>query len=173
MQKTNDVTLTGVFTLTQITATFEKQSLVFASKDREGAWKNGDFEIYCKPDLLQQSGLASGDEAKLKGFMVFSFFTKADGTQMSFPKLIVTEVMEVEKAGAVAGAQPQMAQPTQPQAMMQPGVPTQPPVPGAAPMAPPQPQAVPQPMPQAADAFPPVMPQAAPMMPPAPPQPAA
>ncbi len=167
MQKTNDVTLTGVFTLTQITATFQKQSIVFASKDRDGAYKNGDFEIYCKPDLLQQSGLASGDEAKLKGFMVFSFFTKADGTQMSFPKLIVTEVVEVEKAGT----QPQTAQPTQPQAMMQPGVPTQPPVPGAAPTAPPQ--AVPQPMPQAVDAFPPVMPQAAPMMPPAPPQPAA
>ncbi len=166
MQKENNVTLTGVFTLTQITSSFEKQSIVFASKDRDGAWKNGDFEIYCKPDLLQQSGLAAGDEAKLKGFMVFSFFTKADGTQMSFPKLIVTEVVEVEKAGAVAGVQPQV-QPTQPQAMMQPGTPMQPPVPGGAPMAPPQPQAVPQPVPQAADAFPPVVP------PMAPPQPAA
>ncbi len=162
MTRENNVTLTGVFTLTQITSTFEKQSLVFASKDRDGAFKNGDFEIYCKPDLMQQSGLAAGDEAKLKGFMVFSFFTKADGTQMSFPKLIVTEVLEVEKAGAVAGVQP-----TQPQAMMQPGTPMQPPVPGGAPMAPPQPQAVPQPIPQATEAFPPVAP------PMAPPQPAA
>ncbi len=153
MTKENNVTLTGVFTLTQITDTFQKQSVVFASKDRDGAWKDGDFEIYCKPDLMQQSGLQSGDTVKLKGFMVFSFFTKQDGTQMSFPKLIVTEVAEVEKAGV----QPQAGiTPTQPASMVQPGVPVQPPVPGMAPMAP-QPQAGVQPVPQAA-AFPPPMP---------------
>ncbi len=146
MQKTNDVTLTGVFTLTQITDTFQKQSVVFGSKDRDGNWKDGDFEIYVKPDLIQQNAIANGDTVKLKGFMVFSFFTKQDGTQMSFPKLIATDVLEVEKAGI----QPAGAQPTQPQAMMNTGVPVQPPMPGAAPTMPPQPQA--------AEAFPPPAP---------------
>ncbi len=146
MQKTNDVTLTGVFTKTMVTATFEKQSITFASKDRDGNWKDGDFEIYVKPDLAAQTGIDAGDTVKLKGFLVFSFFTKADGTQMSFPKMIVTEVLEVEKAGAVAGAvQPGVVQPTQPSAMIQPGVAVQPPVPGAAPTMPPQPAAAFQP----------------------------
>ncbi len=154
MQKTNDVVLTGVFTKTMVTSTFEKQSITFASKDRDGNWKNGDFEIYVKPDLAQQSGIDAGDEVKLKGFIVFSFFTKSDGTQMSFPKMIVTEVQEVVKAGTVAGA---TAQPTQPQAMVQPGAPIQPPVPGGAPTMPPQPMA--QPAQPAANAFPPMPPQ--------------
>lgn len=141
MQKTNEVTLTGAFTLTQITDTFQKQSIVFASKDREGVWKDGDFECYIKPDVLLQHGVVHGDTVKAKGFMVFSFFTKADGTQMSFPKLIVQEILEVEKAGAqpqqgYAQPQAQPAQPTQPQAMLNTGAPVQPPMPGGAPTAP-------------------------------------
>ncbi len=141
MQKTNEVILTGAFTLTQITDTFQKQEIVFGSKDREGQWKDGGFECYIKPDLLQQQGIVSGDTVKVKGFMVFSFFTKADGTQMSFPKIIVQEILELEKAGAQA-AQPQAgyAQPTQPAAMLNTGAPVQLPVPGGAPTAPAAPQ---------------------------------
>ncbi len=145
MQKTNEVTLTGAFTLTNITDTFQKQEIVFGSKDREGQWKDGGFEIYMKPDLQQQSGVVAGDTVKVKGFLVFSFFTKSDGTQMSFPKMIVQEVLEVEKAGAQQGyAQPQAqpVQPTQPTAMLNTGAPVQPPQPGMAPTAP----AAPQPM---------------------------
>ncbi len=155
MQKENSVTLTGVFTLEQITSSFQKQSIVFGSKDRDGNWKDGNFELYVKPDLVQQSGITAGDVIKAKGFMVFSFFTKQDGTQMSFPKLIVTEVLEVEKAGTQPGVA--QAQPTQPQAMMNTGNTMQPPMPGQAPTMPPQPQQV-APQPQAAEAFPPPMP---------------
>ncbi len=164
MQKTNDVVLTGVFTKTMVTSTFEKQELVFASKDRDGQWRDGGFELYLKPDLVQQTGVQAGDTVKVKGFMVFSFFVKNDGTQMSFPKLIVTEVLEVEKAGVGVSTQP--TQPTQPQTMVQPTM--QPPTPGVAPTMPPQPQAVAQPAP----AYP-TQPQAEAFPPPMPPQPAA
>ncbi len=141
MNKVNEVTLTGAFTLTNITDTFQKQEIVFGSKDREGQWKDGGFECYIKPDLIAQAGVAAGDTVKVKGFMVFSFFTKADGTQMSFPKIIVQEVLEVEKAGQQqAYAQPAQAQPTQPTAMLNTGAPVQPPQPGMAPTAPQVPQ---------------------------------
>ncbi len=131
MTKENNIVLTGVFTKTMVTNTFEKQEIVFASKDRDGQWRDGGFELYIKPDLLQQTAVQAGDTIKVKGFLVFSFFTKADGTQMSFPKMIVTEVLEVEKAGA-AGAQP-----TQPQTMVPQPQSMQPPVPGTAPTMPP------------------------------------
>jgi hypothetical protein len=138
MQKTNEITLTGTFKTEQVTPTFTKQLISFASKDRDGNWKDGDFEIYVKPDLVTQSGIQNGDLVKLKGFMVFNFFTKTDGTQMTFPKMIVGEVLEreVQQAGA---QQPQtaVAQPTQPTTM----APTMPPMPGAAPQAPQAPQA--------------------------------
>ncbi len=156
MQRTNDVTLTGTFKTEAVSNTFSKQTIAFDSKNRDGQWETGGFEIYVKQDLMSTSGMAEGDTIKIKGFMVFSFFTKQDGTKMSFPKMIVTEVLELEKAGA----QPQAAQagqpiqPTQPQAMMNPGVAVQPPVPGAAPMAPPQPSMDPN------QAFPPQMPPA-------------
>ena len=156
MNKVNEVTLTGTFKTEQVTAKFAKQMITFASKNREQQWEDGDFEVYIKPDLVQQSGIVSGDTARLKGFMVFSFFTKADGTKMSFPKLVVTEVQEIEKAGA-AGAQPQQPQGyTQPAPGMAPSAPGMqdpnagafaapqapgmPPVPGMAPSAPGMPQ---------------------------------
>lgn len=136
MNKENSVTLTGTYRTEQVTPTFEKTILTFASKDRDGQWKDGDFEMYLKPELAQQSGIVAGDTIKIKGFLVFNFFTKQDGTQMTFPKLIATEVLEVEKAGAAnfqgAQAQPAAAQPTQPQGYAG-GVP---PMPGAAPTAP-------------------------------------
>jgi len=117
MNKVNEVTLTGTFKTEQVTAKFAKQLITFASKNRDQQWEDGDFEVYIKPDLVQQSGIVSGDTARLKGFMVFSFFTKADGTKMSFPKLVVTEVQEIEKAGAAGAQQPQVqtyAAPTPP-----------------------------------------------------------
>jgi hypothetical protein len=151
MNKTNEVILTGTYRTEQVTPTFEKQVLTFASKDRDGQWKDGDFELYVKPELAQQSGITPGDQIKVKGFMVFNFFTKQDGTQMAFPKMIATEIQEVEKAGAAAAPQqPAPIQPTQPTGYAQ-GVP---PMPGAAPAAP-----------QAAPGIPPMPP--APGVPPA------
>ncbi len=152
MQRENNVVMTGTYKTEQITPTFEKQAIVFASKNRDGQWQDGEFESYIKPDLIQQSGLQSGDLVKVGGFLVFNFFTKQDGTTMTFPKMIVTEIKEIEKQG---GGQ-QAAQPTQPQAMMNTGVPGVPPAPGAAPTAPAQPQ----PQMEAAQAFgaPPVPP---------------
>jgi len=152
MQKENSVVLTGTFKVEQVTPTFSKQVITFASKDRDGQWREGDFETYIKPDLVASSGIQPGDTVKVKGFLVFNFFNKQDGTTMSFPKLIVSEVLEREQAGQAAGQQPAAApvQPTQPTTMA-PGVP---PVPGAAPTAP-----APQ---QAAQAF------GAPPVPPAP-----
>lgn len=136
MNKENSVTLTGTYRTEQVTATFEKTVLTFASKDRDGAWKDGDLEMYLKPELVQQAGIVAGDTIKIKGFLVFNFFTKQDGTTMTFPKIIATEVVEVEKAGAgnFQGnqAQPAAAQPTQPAGYAA-GVP---PVPGSAPTAP-------------------------------------
>jgi len=134
MQKVNDVVLTGTYVTEQITNSFTKQSIRFASKDRDGNWKDGDFEIYIKPDLTQQSGIQPGDLIKAKGFIVFNFFTKQDGTQMTFPKMIATEILEVEKADGQPATQP-----TQPQAMMNTGNTMTPPQPGNAPQAP-QPQ---------------------------------
>ena len=135
MNKTNEVILTGTYRTEQVTPTFEKQVLTFASKDRDGQWKDGDFEIYVKPELIQQTGVTNGDTVKIRGFLVFNFFTKQDGTQMTFPKMIVTEVQEVEKAGAPQAQPAQQAapvQPTQPTGYAQ-GVP---PAPGSAPTAP-------------------------------------
>ncbi len=150
MQRENSTVMTGTFKTDQITATFEKQSIVFASKNRDGNWQDGDFECYIKPDLIQQSGLQNGDLIKASGFLVFNFFTKQDGTVMTFPKFIVNEVKELEKAGA--GQQAQAA----PQPAMNTGAPMTPPQPGGAPMAPPTPGVVP-PMPgvpqQAEQAF--------------------
>lgn len=145
MNKVNEVVLTGTYKTVQVSPTFEKQVLTFASKDRDGQWKDGDFEMYVKPDLAQQSGIVPGDQIKVKGFMVFNFFTKQDGTEMAFPKLIATEIQEVEKAGIGTQQQAAPIQPTQPTGYAQ-GVP---PMPGAAPTAP----------------------QAAPGMPPMPPAP--
>jgi len=133
MQKTNEVTLTGTYKTVQVTPTFEKQVLSFDSKDKDGTWKAGDFEMYLKPDLAAQTGVAAGDTIKVKGFLVFNFFTKQDGTQMSFPKMIATEVLEVEKAGTVQAGQPQAAaQPAQPAGYAA----ATPPQPGQAPQAP-------------------------------------
>ena len=129
MQKENTLVLTGIYKEEQVTPTFSKQVLEFDSKDRDGNWKPGTFEIYINQDLIQSSGIQTGDTVKLSGFMVFSFYTKADGTTMTFPKMIVTEVREREAAGA--GQQP-APQPTQPTGYAQ-GVP---PTPGAAPTAP-------------------------------------
>jgi len=129
MQTENNLVLTGTYTTTQITATFEKQALVFASKDRDGQWVDGDIELYIKPELQTQHGIQSGDKIKIGGFLVFNFFVKADGTRMCFPKVIATEIKEIEKA---TGGQPAAIQPTQPQAM----APMQPPMPGGAPIAP-------------------------------------
>jgi len=159
MQKENSVTLTGVFKTEQVTPTFAKQVLAFSSKDRDNQWKEGNFEIYIKPDLVQQSGIQPGDNVKIKGFMVFNFFTKQDGTQMSFPKLIVSEVVEREVgqgAQAQAGAQPgqPQIQPTQPTTLAA----SVPPVPGQAPSAPVAPA-----QPQAAQPTPPVPPMPQPM----------
>ncbi len=131
MNKENSVVLTGTYKTEQVTATFEKTMISFASKDKEGQWKDGNFEMYLKPELAQQSGIALGDTIKVKGFLVFNFFTKQDGTQMSFPKLIATEVLEVEKAGAAGNNY--AAAPQQPQAQPQ-GYAA--PAPGAAPQAP-------------------------------------
>ena len=71
-----------------------------------------------------------------------------DGTQMNFPKMIVQEIMEMEKAGAAQTfSQPQVQQaPTQPGVMVNVGAPIQPPMPGAAPTAPVVPQAPTQPV---------------------------
>jgi len=145
MNKVNEVILTGIYRTVQATPTFEKQVLVFASKDRDGQWKDGELEMYLKPDLIQQFGVTVGDQIKIKGFMVFNFFTKQDGTQMSFPKIIATEIQEIEKAGAGSqpAAQPAPVQPTQPAGYAQ-GVP---PVPGSAPAAPAAPVAPQQGMP--------------------------
>lgn len=134
MQKENSVVLTGTFKIEQVTPTFSKQLIAFASKDREGNLKEGNFEIYIKPDLIQQSGVNPGDTVKVKGFMVFNFFTKQDGTQMSFPKLIVSEIVEKEVGqGTQANTGQPAVQPTQPTTMAPAGVP---PVPGQAPTAP-------------------------------------
>jgi hypothetical protein len=149
MQNTNEVILTGTFRTEQVTPTFEKQILTFASKNREQQWEDGDLDIYIKPEVIQQSGVNSGDKIKAKGFMVFSFFTKQDGTKMTFPKMIVTEIQEIEKAGAgdQQSFQNQAApiQPTQPTGYAA-GVP---PVPGQAPTAPVAPQGGVPPMPPA------------------------
>ena len=75
MTKENSVVLTGIYRTEQVTPTFEKTVLTFASKDRDGTWKDGDFEIYIKPELIQQFALVAGDNVKLKGFLVFNFFT--------------------------------------------------------------------------------------------------
>lgn len=135
MDNKNEVVLTGTYKTVLVGANnFEKQVLAFNSKDKEGQWKEGEFETYIKPDLAAQSGIAAGDQVRVKGFLVFNFFTKQDGTQMSFPKLIVTEVQEVEKAQAGAQAGGYTApQPTQPAGYAG-GIP---PAPGGAPMAPP------------------------------------
>jgi len=135
MQKENSIVLTGIYNEEQVTPTFKKQVLTFASKDRDGNWKDGNFECYIKPDLVQQSGIQPGETVKVAGFMVFNFFTKSDGSTMEFPKMIVTEVRERE---AVGGQQPQVApvQPTQPTGYAQ----SVPPAPGAAPTAPVAPQ---------------------------------
>ena len=132
MQKENSIVLTGTYKEEQVTPTFKKQVLTFASKDRDGNWKDGDFECYIKPELVQSSGIQPGDTMKIAGFMVFNFFTKSDGTTLTFPKMIVTEVREREAAGAGQYQQTQMVQPTQPTGYAQ-GVP---PTPGGAPAAP-------------------------------------
>jgi hypothetical protein len=134
MQKENSVVLTGTYTTTQITATFEKQVIRFASKARDGSWKDGELEIYIKPELVQQTGIQNGDTIKLAGFMVFNFMTKRDGTEFSFPKVIVTEIREIEKPGAQQqAAQPQQEMTPPNPNQMSPGVP---PMPGTAPTAP-------------------------------------
>ena len=74
MQKENNVVMTGVYVTEAITNTFTKQSIRFASKDRDGQWKDGDFESYIKPDLVQQSGIQPGDTIKVKGFLVFKLY---------------------------------------------------------------------------------------------------
>jgi single-stranded DNA-binding protein len=138
MDNKNEVVLTGTYRTIKVSETFEKQVISFNSKDREGQWKTGDFEAYVKPDVIQQSGVQVGDQVRVKGFLVFNFYNKPDGTQMSFPKLIVNEIQEVEKAGQAQG-QAQgaaFAQPTQPAGYAA----TTPPVPGAAPTAPMAPQ---------------------------------
>jgi hypothetical protein len=147
MTKENSVVVTGVFTTRQITDSFVGQMLAFDSKRKDGSWGTGHLDIYIKDDLLNQYGIAPGDTIKVKGFIVFNFFTRNDGTETTFPKIIVTDILEVEKAGTVPnqyGSQPQQAQPqAQPQMQTQPqpqapntyaaGVP---PVPGSAPTAP-------------------------------------
>jgi hypothetical protein len=150
MQNTNEIILTGTYKTEQVTPTFEKQVLTFASKNREQQWEDGDFDIYIKPEIVQQSGVTPGDKIKAKGFTVFNFATKANGDRMTFPKMIVTEIQEIEKAGAGASVQPTPAQPTQPVGYAA----NVPPVPGAAPTAPTAPQAGVPPVPPVPGAAP-------------------
>ena len=149
MQNGNDVVLTGIIVEEVISSTFTKTAIAFNGKDKDGTWKQGTLESWIKPELMTNSGAQVGDTIRAKGFLTFNFWN-----DKSFPKFIVTEIQEVEKAQA--GAQPQVAvQPTQPQGYAA----GQPPVPGAAPQAP-------QPAAQAFAA--PQVPQA-PGMPPVPP----
>jgi hypothetical protein len=138
MTKQNEVILTGIYTTRQITDSFVGQMLAFDSKKKDGSWGTGYLDIYIKDELLTQYGIAPGDTIKIKGFVVFNFFAKADGSEMTFPKIIVNEILEIEKAGT---AQVQTQTQTQPQTQPQPQDPNAysqntPPVPGSAPQAP-------------------------------------
>ena len=132
MQKENSIVITGTYKVEQVTPSFAKQVITFASKDRDGNWRDGDMEIYIKPDIVQQSGIQPGDLVKVKGFLVFNFFQKQDGTTMTFPKVIATEILEKESQQTNAQQPQPGVQPTQPTTMA-PGVP---PTPGGAPTAP-------------------------------------
>lgn len=123
MNKVNEVTLTGIITEQKISETFTKQAISFDSKDKDGTWKQGSLESYIKPEILTNSGAQVGDTVRAKGFIVFNFWN-----DKSFPKFIVNEIQEVEKAQAGAQA---YAQPAQPQGYAQTA-----PQPGAAPTAP-------------------------------------
>ena len=150
MDRINDVTVTGIYRTEQVSPTFTKQILEMNSKDRDGQWKPAQLDIYIKDDLKAASGIQEGMEAKLKGWIAFNFATGG----RSFPKIIVTEVIEV--------AQPQYQNQAAAQAP-QAGIP---PVPGAAPMAPMAPQGTPvQPLPQGTPVAPVGAPQPAMAMP--------
>ena len=146
MQRENNVVLTGIFKTEQMSPTFTKQMIVFSSKDRDGNWRDGEFDIYIKPDIILAKDIQPGDVIKVKGFIVFNFFTKQDGTVMSFPKLLVSEVLDIEKIGSGSGNSSTSQAPnvniSQPSVM----APQVPPTPTQGDIAFPQPPQPPQPM---------------------------
>jgi len=143
MQNQNEITISGTFVTEQVTATFTKQILKIPTKNREGQQVEGDLDIYIKPELIQQWGIQDGAKVKLKGWIAFNFAPNG----RSFPKVLATEIKEVEAAGQPAAqpqpqAQPQVQQP-QMQAVQQPAM-SAPQAPGVQPPAmgaPAQPQA--------------------------------
>ena len=142
MVKENKITLTGTYKVKNNNG-YENQYIVFDSKDRQGNWRPGEFEIYIKPDIIQQKGVQPGDTIKAVGFLVFNFFDRQDGTTMYFPRAIITDIPEIEKAADGYGTQQQAQQPQQ--QIPQPEQPngfaqTVPPTPGGAPAAPSAPQ---------------------------------
>ncbi len=149
MERINDVTVTGIYRTEQVSATFTKQILEINSKDRDGQWKPAQLDIYIKDDLKASSAIQEGMEAKLKGWIAFNFATGG----RSFPKVIVTEVLEV--------AQPQY-QNNQAAQSPQAGIP---PVPGAAPHAPMQAPQMVQPLPAGVQPAPMAAPTGMPAMP--------
>ena len=161
MTMTNEVVVTGYFNTEAVTATFTKQILKVSTKNREGQQAWGELDIYIKPDLISQYNITNGALIKIKGFIVFNFAPNGK----TFPKVLVTEIKEIEYPGqgaqgggqpaqvAAPATQPQMQAP-QPQAPAQPAAPTMPTPPGMEPApAAPQAQAPVQPaapeMPQA------------------------
>jgi len=128
MEKINAVNLSGIFKTEQVTPTFTKQILEMNSKDRDGQWRPAHLDIYIKDDIKQAAGLQEGSEIKVKGWIAFNF---ASGGR-AFPKVIVTEIEEVELAS------PDNQQPTQQQAGIppMPGMPPQPMAPNTPPVQP-------------------------------------
>jgi single-stranded DNA-binding protein len=109
--KANEVKLTGVLGTQQISATFSKQVLYINAKDtKDNQWKQAEMEIYIKPDLNTQAGAQDGDKIYIEGWLAFNFWNGR-----SFPRIVVTSVQVIEKAGAQQNNQaPAAVQPTQP-----------------------------------------------------------
>jgi len=134
MQNQNEITISGTFVTEQVTATFTKQILKIPTKNREGQQVEGDLDIYIKPELVQQWGIQDGSKVKLKGWIAFNFAPNG----RSFPKVLATEIKEVE--AAQPQPQPQVQQPAM-QAVQQPAM-SAPQAPGVQPPAMSAPQAM-------------------------------
>jgi len=144
MDRINTIEITGIFKTEAITATFTKQFLAINTKDsRDGAFKEAQFDMYIKPDIISQWNIQEGQEIKVKGWIAFNFNQQG----RSFPKMVVTEVLEVGQAQAQPAYQgqgqtqayPAQQQPTPGQTPQAPQAPGQiPQVPGQVPQVPPQ-----------------------------------
>lgn len=140
MDNVNNVTIVGIYREIKVTETFTKQALEWNAKDRTGTWKPGTFDIYLKEDLKISKNIKVGSKMKISGWLTFNFFTKQDGSQMTFPKLIVSEVLEVEEGNQTVATAPQpfneapavpnMSGNTTQAPAAPTGVPTPPPIPG-------------------------------------------